>query len=160
MENGPPARWSAAERHAEGVGRRPETRLAGESIAPGIQPSHGCVMCFLFAAWSGSRNERLTPHPLRGFRATPSPRYRAPSPQGKRRSRHAPAPRINDSQLTVWSSAMASTSRTNASGSRSSFCMISRTRSLQPAIQKTRSCGNWSVPRPFRSKLKTRGCTL
>lgn len=33
----------------------------------------------------------------------------------------------------------ASTSRTSASGSRSSFCMISNTRSLQPARQKTRS---------------------
>lgn len=44
------------------------------------------------------------------------------------------------------SSATASTSRTSASGSRSSFCMMSNTRSLQPARQKTRSCGNWSVP--------------
>ena len=67
--NGTPQAW------AEG----PSPGSAGEPLAPGIQPSYGCVMCCLFAAWSGNQKERLTPHPLLRFGATPSPRYRAPN---------------------------------------------------------------------------------
>ena len=42
---------------------------------------------------------------------------------------------LNDCQFDAGSSDTASTSLTSASGSRSSFCMISSTRSLQPARQ-------------------------